>query len=52
MNQQNVNVPTAAIADETNTNRNKEHLLLVPIGILFQTMFSLLVILFVIKFYA
>ena len=29
-NQQNVNVPTAAIADETNTNRKKEHLLLVP----------------------
>ena len=29
-NQQNVNVSTAAIADETNTNRNKEHLLLVP----------------------
>ena len=28
-NQQNVNVPTAAIADETNTNRKKEHLLLV-----------------------
>ena len=28
--QQNVNIPTAAIADETNTNRKKEHFLLVP----------------------
>ena len=29
-NQQKVNVPTAAIANKTNTNRKKEHLLLVP----------------------
>ena len=29
-NQQNVNVPTAAIADEINTNEKKEHVLLVP----------------------
>ena len=28
--QQNVNVPNAAIADETNINRKKEHLLIVP----------------------
>ena len=29
-NQQNVNVPTAAVADETNTKKKKEHLLLAP----------------------
>ena len=28
--QQNINVPIAAIADETKTNEKKEHLLLVP----------------------
>ena len=28
--QQNVNVPNAAVADETNIYRKKEHLLIVP----------------------
>ena len=29
-NQQNVNVPTASIADKTSNNRKKERLLLIP----------------------